>query len=137
MTNCPQRAEMTEDLWYFFNISLCHFFFITPLALDFSLPGHYESKLLVSRQTGDQWLQVLSKGQDNDDENVPCPTAQVLAESGFQPGTSCLRVHGPIHSQRRPNNFESGWASPHFCFFLISRFFSSLHLRVWVGSPPT
>ena len=101
---------MTEDLWVFFNISLCNFFLL--LALDFILPGHYESKLLVSRKTGDQWLQVLSKGQDNDNAKVPCATAQVLQKADFnqaphaegpwanpQPAAArtILKVVGPVH----------------------------------------
>ena len=32
------------------------------------------SKLLISKQPGDQWLEVLSKGLDNEDK-APCPMA--------------------------------------------------------------
>ena len=35
-------------------------------------PGHYESKLLISKQPGDQHLYVLSEGLSNDDK-VLCP----------------------------------------------------------------
>ena len=46
------------------------FFFIVGLIL----PGHYESKLLVSKQPGDQWLKIISEGLGNEDR-VPCPRA--------------------------------------------------------------
>ena len=55
----------------------------------------YESKLLVSKQPGDQWLLVLSEGLGNEDSALPKDTTATA--SRFEPRSSWLRVCGLIH----------------------------------------
>ena len=64
------------------------------LIVVFILPGLSESKLLTSKQLGDQWL--FPKGLHNEDK-VPCPNSTTAAASRFEPATSYLRVCGLIH----------------------------------------
>ena len=44
---------------------------ITDSIVGLILPGHEESKLLISKQSGDQLPEVLCEGLDNED-NVYC-----------------------------------------------------------------
>ena len=59
--------------------------------MDFISPGHLESKLLISKQPGDQRLYVLFEGLGNEDK-MPCPRALLPL---------------PADSNRRPHGWES------------------------------
>ena len=53
-------------------------------------------KSFISKQPGDQKIQVLSEGLGNEDK-VTLPKGTTAAASRFEPRTSRLRVCGLIH----------------------------------------